>query len=118
MLYLFSYYEIIHQKRNENIVWCGGGFICYSVKDQPSLQLKRTGSLLQMLPIRGDCDGQHLGTSSWTLWVPILGNFLHIVILILGISGTLQYRPRYLLVVTINTFIVIFYSQDPTTSNK
>ncbi|XP_048868184.1 sodium/potassium-transporting ATPase subunit beta-1-interacting protein 3-like isoform X2 [Brienomyrus brachyistius] len=50
-------------------------------------------------------------------WAPILGNFLHIVILILGLSGTLQYRSRFLLVYSIwaavwivwNVFIICFY---------
>ncbi|XP_062398011.1 sodium/potassium-transporting ATPase subunit beta-1-interacting protein 4 [Sardina pilchardus] len=28
-------------------------------------------------------------------WAPILVNFLHIVVVILGLFGTIQYRPRY-----------------------
>ncbi|XP_060099695.1 sodium/potassium-transporting ATPase subunit beta-1-interacting protein 3 isoform X2 [Heteronotia binoei] len=33
-------------------------------------------------------------------WVPILGNFLHIIAVILGLFGTIQYRPRYIVVET------------------
>lgn len=36
-------------------------------------------------------------------WAPILANFLHIIIVILGLFGTIQYRPRYIVVVS-NTF--------------
>ncbi|XP_053105277.1 sodium/potassium-transporting ATPase subunit beta-1-interacting protein 3 isoform X4 [Hemicordylus capensis] len=50
-------------------------------------------------------------------WAPILGNFLHIIIVILGLFGTIQYRPRYIVVysvwtalwVTWNVFIICFY---------
>ncbi|XP_012690022.1 sodium/potassium-transporting ATPase subunit beta-1-interacting protein 4 isoform X1 [Clupea harengus] len=28
-------------------------------------------------------------------WAPILVNFLHIIVVILGLFGTIQYRPRY-----------------------
>ncbi|XP_060099694.1 sodium/potassium-transporting ATPase subunit beta-1-interacting protein 3 isoform X1 [Heteronotia binoei] len=50
-------------------------------------------------------------------WVPILGNFLHIIAVILGLFGTIQYRPRYIVVysvwtalwVTWNVFIICFY---------
>lgn len=28
-------------------------------------------------------------------WAPILANFIHIIIVILGLFGTIQYRPRY-----------------------
>ncbi|XP_036011781.1 sodium/potassium-transporting ATPase subunit beta-1-interacting protein 2 isoform X1 [Mus musculus] len=28
-------------------------------------------------------------------WAPILANFVHIIIVILGLFGTIQYRPRY-----------------------
>ncbi|XP_077208426.1 sodium/potassium-transporting ATPase subunit beta-1-interacting protein 3 isoform X3 [Paroedura picta] len=31
-------------------------------------------------------------------WAPILGNFLHIIAVILGLFGTIQYRPRYIVV--------------------
>ncbi|XP_056668823.1 sodium/potassium-transporting ATPase subunit beta-1-interacting protein 4 isoform X7 [Monodelphis domestica] len=31
-------------------------------------------------------------------WAPILANFLHIIIVILGLFGTIQYRPRYIVV--------------------
>ncbi|NWZ84431.1 NKAI1 protein, partial [Poecile atricapillus] len=30
-------------------------------------------------------------------WAPILANFLHIMAVILGIFGTVQYRSRYLM---------------------
>ncbi|XP_043573226.1 sodium/potassium-transporting ATPase subunit beta-1-interacting protein 1 isoform X2 [Chiloscyllium plagiosum] len=41
-------------------------------------------------------------------WVPILANFLYIMAIILGIFGTIQYRPKYLVmdrdfVMTFNT---------------
>ncbi|KAM6147560.1 sodium/potassium-transporting ATPase subunit beta-1-interacting protein 4 [Erethizon dorsatum] len=50
-------------------------------------------------------------------WVPILANFVHIVAVILGLFGTIQYRPRYIVVyavwaaiwVTWNVFIICFY---------
>ncbi|KAM9156250.1 sodium/potassium-transporting ATPase subunit beta-1-interacting protein 2 isoform X2 [Mauremys mutica] len=50
-------------------------------------------------------------------WAPILANFVHIIIVILGLFGTIQYRPRYItgyavwLVfwVTWNVFVICFY---------
>nr|XP_005993533.2 PREDICTED: sodium/potassium-transporting ATPase subunit beta-1-interacting protein 4 [Latimeria chalumnae] len=50
-------------------------------------------------------------------WAPILANFLHIIIVILGFFGTIQYRSRYIVVyavwtavwVTWNVFIICFY---------
>ncbi|VFV30527.1 sodium potassium-transporting [Lynx pardinus] len=50
-------------------------------------------------------------------WAPILGNFLHIIVVILGLFGTIQYRPRYIVVYTVwtalwvtwNVFIICFY---------
>ncbi|TDH00292.1 hypothetical protein EPR50_G00186930 [Perca flavescens] len=50
-------------------------------------------------------------------WAPILTNFLHIIVVILGLFGTIQFRPRYVtgyaawLVVwmTWNVFIICFY---------
>ncbi|XP_033623044.1 sodium/potassium-transporting ATPase subunit beta-1-interacting protein 4 isoform X2 [Fukomys damarensis] len=50
-------------------------------------------------------------------WAPILANFVHIVVVILGLFGTIQYRPRYIVVyavwaavwVTWNIFIICFY---------
>uniref|UniRef100_A0A673YHH6 Sodium/potassium-transporting ATPase subunit beta-1-interacting protein n=1 Tax=Salmo trutta TaxID=8032 RepID=A0A673YHH6_SALTR len=50
-------------------------------------------------------------------WAPILVNFFHIIIVILGLFGTIQYRPRYIVVyivwtalwVTWNVFIICFY---------
>jgi hypothetical protein len=33
-------------------------------------------------------------------WAPILVNFIHIVVVILGLFGTIQYRPRYIVVVS------------------
>lgn len=32
-------------------------------------------------------------------WAPILANFLHIMAVILGIFGTIQYRSKYLMMV-------------------
>ncbi|XP_051516467.1 sodium/potassium-transporting ATPase subunit beta-1-interacting protein 4-like isoform X2 [Myxocyprinus asiaticus] len=31
-------------------------------------------------------------------WAPILANFFHILVVILGLFGTIQYRPRYIVV--------------------
>eukprot|EP00069_Balaena_mysticetus_P012600 bmy_21752T0 len=50
-------------------------------------------------------------------WAPILATFTHIVVVILGLFGTIQYRPRYIVVyavwaaawVTWNVFIICFY---------
>uniref|UniRef100_A0A673JPH6 Sodium/potassium-transporting ATPase subunit beta-1-interacting protein n=1 Tax=Sinocyclocheilus rhinocerous TaxID=307959 RepID=A0A673JPH6_9TELE len=50
-------------------------------------------------------------------WAPILANFFHILVVILGLFGTIQYRPRYIVVYTVwtalwvawNVFIVCFY---------
>ncbi|XP_070444916.1 sodium/potassium-transporting ATPase subunit beta-1-interacting protein 4 [Equus przewalskii] len=50
-------------------------------------------------------------------WAPILATFIHIVVVILGLFGTIQYRPRYVVVyavwaaiwVTWNVFIICFY---------
>ncbi|GAB1287327.1 Sodium/potassium-transporting ATPase subunit beta-1-interacting protein 4 [Apodemus speciosus] len=50
-------------------------------------------------------------------WAPILANFTHIIVVILGLFGTIQYRPRYIVVyavwaavwVTWNVFIICFY---------
>ncbi|XP_039377525.1 sodium/potassium-transporting ATPase subunit beta-1-interacting protein 3 isoform X2 [Mauremys reevesii] len=50
-------------------------------------------------------------------WAPILGNFLQIIIVILGLFGTIQFRPRYIVVYTVwtalwvtwNVFIICFY---------
>ncbi|XP_015209236.1 sodium/potassium-transporting ATPase subunit beta-1-interacting protein 3 isoform X2 [Lepisosteus oculatus] len=50
-------------------------------------------------------------------WAPILGNFLHIIVVILGLFGTIQYRPKYIVVYAIwnalwvawNVFIICFY---------
>ncbi|XP_004370241.1 sodium/potassium-transporting ATPase subunit beta-1-interacting protein 4 [Trichechus manatus latirostris] len=50
-------------------------------------------------------------------WAPILANFIHIVLVILGLFGTVQYRPRYVVTyavwaaawVTWNVFIICFY---------
>ncbi|KAG7262962.1 hypothetical protein CRUP_002569 [Coryphaenoides rupestris] len=50
-------------------------------------------------------------------WAPILTNFVHIIVVILGLFGTIQFRPRYVtgyavwLVVwmTWNVFINCFY---------
>ncbi|KAM4841688.1 sodium/potassium-transporting ATPase subunit beta-1-interacting protein 4 isoform 2-T2 [Thomomys bottae] len=50
-------------------------------------------------------------------WAPILANFIHIIVVILGLFGTIQYRPRYVVVyvvwaavwITWNAFIICFY---------
>ncbi|XP_042528164.1 sodium/potassium-transporting ATPase subunit beta-1-interacting protein 4-like isoform X2 [Dipodomys merriami] len=50
-------------------------------------------------------------------WAPILANFVHIVMVILGLFGTIQYRPRYIVAyivwaavwITWNVFIICFY---------
>ncbi|XP_039185082.1 sodium/potassium-transporting ATPase subunit beta-1-interacting protein 1 isoform X1 [Crotalus tigris] len=50
-------------------------------------------------------------------WLPILANFLHIMAVILGVFGTLQYRSRYLMLYAVwlivwvgwNAFIICFY---------
>ncbi|XP_008578983.1 PREDICTED: sodium/potassium-transporting ATPase subunit beta-1-interacting protein 4 [Galeopterus variegatus] len=50
-------------------------------------------------------------------WAPILANFIHIVVIILGLFGTIQYRPRYIVVyavwaavwVTWNVFLICYY---------
>nr|XP_023650263.1 sodium/potassium-transporting ATPase subunit beta-1-interacting protein 3 isoform X2 [Paramormyrops kingsleyae] len=50
-------------------------------------------------------------------WVPILGNFLHIIVVILGLFGTIQYRSKYIVVYSIwialwvawNVFVICFY---------
>ncbi|XP_041112542.1 sodium/potassium-transporting ATPase subunit beta-1-interacting protein 3-like isoform X2 [Polyodon spathula] len=50
-------------------------------------------------------------------WAPILANFFHIIVVILGLFGTIQYRPRYIVVyavwtalwVTWNVFVICFY---------
>ncbi|MFT7802969.1 sodium/potassium-transporting ATPase subunit beta-1-interacting protein 2 [Arapaima gigas] len=50
-------------------------------------------------------------------WAPILTNFVHILTVILGLFGTVQFRPRYVtgyavwlvLWVTWNVFIICFY---------
>uniref|UniRef100_A0A9L0RVJ7 Sodium/potassium-transporting ATPase subunit beta-1-interacting protein n=1 Tax=Equus caballus TaxID=9796 RepID=A0A9L0RVJ7_HORSE len=65
-------------------------------------------------------------------WAPILANFLHIMAVILGIFGTVQYRSRYLILyaawlvlwVGWNAFIICFYlevgqlSQRPRTKER
>ncbi|TRZ01397.1 hypothetical protein DNTS_017049 [Danionella cerebrum] len=50
-------------------------------------------------------------------WAPILANFFHILVVILGLFGTIQYRPRYIVVYTVwtalwvawNVFVICFY---------
>ncbi|XP_043945830.1 sodium/potassium-transporting ATPase subunit beta-1-interacting protein 4 isoform X2 [Protopterus annectens] len=50
-------------------------------------------------------------------WAAIVANFLHIIVVILGLFGTIQYRPRYIVLYTIwtalwvtwNIFIICFY---------
>lgn len=40
-------------------------------------------------------------------WAPILANFVHIIIVILGLFGTIQYRPRY--ITGVSTLSVFFF---------
>uniref|UniRef100_A0A8C4X1M4 Sodium/potassium-transporting ATPase subunit beta-1-interacting protein n=1 Tax=Eptatretus burgeri TaxID=7764 RepID=A0A8C4X1M4_EPTBU len=50
-------------------------------------------------------------------WSPILSNFIHILVLVLGVFGTMQYRLRYLIAyavwmvlwITWNAFLICFY---------
>ncbi|RVE70744.1 hypothetical protein OJAV_G00066820 [Oryzias javanicus] len=51
-------------------------------------------------------------------WAPILANFFHIIVVILGLFGTIQYRPRYIIVticyifvldVWVDVFVICFY---------
>ncbi|XP_024148956.2 sodium/potassium-transporting ATPase subunit beta-1-interacting protein 4 isoform X1 [Oryzias melastigma] len=50
-------------------------------------------------------------------WAPILANFFHIIVVILGLFGTIQYRPRYIIVYIVwaavwvawNVFVICFY---------
>ncbi|XP_067111887.1 sodium/potassium-transporting ATPase subunit beta-1-interacting protein 1 isoform X3 [Osmerus mordax] len=50
-------------------------------------------------------------------WAPILANFLHIMAVILGVFGTVQFRSRYLVLYAVwlvlwvgwNSFIICFY---------
>lgn len=42
-------------------------------------------------------------------WAPILGNFLQIIVVILGLFGTIQFRPRYIVVVSL--IYIIFFLQ-------
>ncbi|XP_036374545.1 sodium/potassium-transporting ATPase subunit beta-1-interacting protein 3-like [Megalops cyprinoides] len=50
-------------------------------------------------------------------WAPILANFLHIIVVILGLFGTIQYRPKYIIAYCVwtglwvawNVFIICFY---------
>lgn len=41
-------------------------------------------------------------------WAPILGNFLQIIVVILGLFGTIQFRPRYIVVVSL-IYIIFFW---------
>uniref|UniRef100_A0A672K6T6 Sodium/potassium-transporting ATPase subunit beta-1-interacting protein n=1 Tax=Sinocyclocheilus grahami TaxID=75366 RepID=A0A672K6T6_SINGR len=36
-------------------------------------------------------------------WAPILVNFLHVIVVILGLFGTVQYKPRYVVLVCVFT---------------
>ena len=35
------------------------------------------------------------------MWGPIIGNFLHILVVIIGLFGAIQYRPKIVFVVSI-----------------
>lgn len=41
-------------------------------------------------------------------WAPILGNFLQIIVVILGLFGTIQFRPRYIVVVSLIYSLLFF----------
>ena len=41
-------------------------------------------------------------------WAPILGNFLQIIVVILGLFGTIQFRPRYIVVVSLIYYLLFF----------
>jgi len=45
-------------------------------------------------------------------WAPILVNFLHIIVVILGLFGTVQYKPRYVVLVC-TVFIYFFCTFEP-----
>uniref|UniRef100_A0A8C9FY12 Sodium/potassium-transporting ATPase subunit beta-1-interacting protein n=1 Tax=Pavo cristatus TaxID=9049 RepID=A0A8C9FY12_PAVCR len=59
-------------------------------------------------------------------WAPILANFIHIIVVILGLFGTIQYRPRYItgyavwliLWVSWNVFVICFYLEAGDLSKK
>lgn len=42
-------------------------------------------------------------------WAPILGNFLQIIVVILGLFGTIQFRPRYIVVVSLIYYIFCLF---------
>lgn len=42
-------------------------------------------------------------------WAPILGNFLQIIVVILGLFGTIQFRPRYIVVVSLIYLLLFCY---------
>ncbi|XP_009703690.1 PREDICTED: sodium/potassium-transporting ATPase subunit beta-1-interacting protein 3-like, partial [Cariama cristata] len=73
---------------------------------------------------RAECDKSKLAALERQIfdflgfqWAPILGNFLQIIVVILGLFGTIQFRPRYIVVYTVwtalwvtwNVFIICFY---------
>jgi hypothetical protein len=53
------------------------------------------------------------------MWVPILANFVHSIVVILGLFGAYQYRLNYLIAYLVwslvwvawNSFIICFYLQ-------
>ncbi|CAH1773507.1 unnamed protein product [Owenia fusiformis] len=53
------------------------------------------------------------------MWAPIIGNFLQIIFVIVGLFGTYQYRPRFIIFYTLwsllwlgwNIFVICFYLQ-------
>lgn len=46
-------------------------------------------------------------------WAPILGNFLQIIVVILGLFGTIQFRPRYIVVVSLIYYISFCFLPKP-----
>ncbi|XP_073535453.1 sodium/potassium-transporting ATPase subunit beta-1-interacting protein 3 isoform X2 [Phyllobates terribilis] len=102
-------------------------FIC-TLQMRRVLPGRRDGGLCWMKE-KSVAEGLHLETSPLAAlerqifdflgyqWAPILANFLHIIVVILGLFGTIQYRPRYIVVYTVwtafwvawNVFVICFY---------
>ena len=41
------------------------------------------------------------------MWAPILGNFVHLCFVVIGLFGVSQYRPKYVVTVSVITSIFI-----------
>ena len=44
------------------------------------------------------------------MWAPIIGNFLQIIFVIIGLFGTYQYRPKVVVVVSRNVVTLIRFT--------